>query len=291
MWVVDIDTKLFRSFLAVATERSFSLGARRLGFSQATMSLRIRGLEEKLGVRLLDRDPRNVQLTAAGRSLLPEVRALVGMHDEMLKRLRVVPAVARVRLGIAEGHVASLLPRLMRDMRDDRFGVQLEILCGTNGCLQHMVVSRRLDLAILSMPGSSAAGLDLCNLQLHWVASPGFAPEAGAPLPVAWHEDACFFRMSGTAALKSAGVAYREVLIGSDERIVQAAVEAGTAVTVMAEGTVPPALEVLPPDLRLPALERAAVRLLESPDAQSEAIRAVKRRILGAYRGAEALAA
>ena len=74
MCVVDIDTKLFRSFLAVAAERSFSLGARRLGFSQATMSLRIRVLEEKLGVRLLDRGPRNVQLTAAGRSLLPDVR-------------------------------------------------------------------------------------------------------------------------------------------------------------------------------------------------------------------------
>lgn len=291
MCVVDIDTRLFRSFLAVAAERSFSLGARRLGFSQATMSLRIRVLEEKLGVRLLDRGPRNVQLTAAGRSLLPEVRALVGMHDEMLKRLQAAPAVARVRLGIAEGHVASLLPRLMKDMRDDRFGVQLEFLCGTGGCLQRMVESRRLDLAILSMPGSSAAGLDLYSLQLHWVASPGFAPDPRVPLPVAWHEDDCCFRILGTAALKSAGVAYREVLLGSDERIVQAAVEAGTAITVMAEGTVPPALEVLPPNLELPALERTTIRLLESPSAQSEAIRAVKRRILGVYRRAEAMAA
>ena len=254
-----------------------------MGFSQATMSLRIRVLEEKLGVRLLNRSPRNVQLTAAGRGLLPEIRALVGMHDEMLRRLRAAPVVAKVRLGIAEGHVASLLPRLMKAMRDDRFGVQLEFLCETNGCLQRMVESRRLDLAILSMPGSSAAGLDLCSLQLHWVASPDFVPDAESPLPVAWHEDDCFFRMSGTAALNNAGVAYREVLLGSDGRIVQAAVEAGTAVTVMAEGTVPAALKVFPPNQGLPALERAAIRLLENPGAQSEAIRAVKRRILGAY--------
>ena len=289
--MVDIDTRLFRSFLAVAAEHSFSRGARRLGFSQATMSLRIRVLEEKLGVRLLDRGPRNVQLTAAGRSLLPDVQALVDAHDKMLRRLRAVPAVAKVRLGIAEGHVASLLPRLMKDVQDDRSGVQLEILCRTNGCLQRMVESCRLDLAILSMPGSSAVGLDLRSLQLHWVASPGFAPVAEVPLPVAWHEDDCFFRLSGTAALKSAGVAYREVLLGSDERIVQSAVEAGTAVTVMAEGTVPPALEVFPPNLGLPALEKAAIRLLESPSAQSEAIRTVKQRILNAYRGAEAMAA
>lgn len=289
--MVDIDTKLFRSFLAVATERSFSLGARSLGFSQATMSLRIRVLEEKLGVRLLNRSPRNVQLTAAGRGLLPEVRALLGMHDEMLRRLRAAPVVARVRLGIAEGHVASLLPRLMKAMRDDRFGVQLEFLCETNGCLERMVESRRLDLAVLSMPGNSAAGLGLCSLQLHWVASPGFVPDAESPLPVAWHEDDCFFRMSGTAALNDAGVAYREVLLGSDGRIVQAAVEAGTAVTVMAEGTVPAALKVFPPNQGLPALERATIRLLENPGAQSEAIRAVKRKILGAYRRAEAMAA
>ena len=91
--------------------------------------------------------------------------------------------------------------------------------------------------------------------------------------------------------MESAGVAYREVLLGSDERIVQAAVEAGTAVTVMAEGTVPPALKVFPPNQALPALERTVVRLLESPSAQSDAVRAVKRRILDAYRGAEAMAA
>ncbi|MYE01349.1 MAG: LysR family transcriptional regulator [Alphaproteobacteria bacterium] len=288
--MIDVDTKLFRTFLTVAAERSFSVGARRMGYSQATMSLRIQALEEKLGVRLLERGPRDVRLTAAGRSLLPEIQALVDMHDRMVKRSKETPAFATVRVGIADSCGASLLPGLMNDILDDRSGAQLDILRRRSGCLQQMIEARRLDLAVVVLPGDSPAGFELGALKLRWVASPGFMPVPGMPVPVAWSGPDCPFRAMGVAALESSGVAYREVLPDPDEQVGQAALAAGTAVTVMAEGTVPEAMHVLPPDSGLPALHRASVRLLESAGMQSEATASVKRRIVDACLGAGAQA-
>ena len=80
----DIDTRLLRSFLAVAAEQSVSQGARRIECSQGTMSLCIRKLEKELGLRLFERGRYNFKLTAAGRDLLPDAQAFLNMHDRVL---------------------------------------------------------------------------------------------------------------------------------------------------------------------------------------------------------------
>src|ERR1700682_4769258 len=62
-----------RAFLAVAKERSFTRAAARLGVSQSALSHTIRGLEERLGLRLLTRTTRSVAPTEAGERLLQSV--------------------------------------------------------------------------------------------------------------------------------------------------------------------------------------------------------------------------
>src|SRR6202140_85961 len=61
------------AFLAVARERSFTRAAARLGVSQSALSHTIRGLEERLGLRLLTRTTRSVSPTEAGERLLRNV--------------------------------------------------------------------------------------------------------------------------------------------------------------------------------------------------------------------------
>lgn len=60
-------------FLAVARERSFTKAAAKLGVSQSALSHTIRGLEERLGLRLLTRTTRSVSPTEAGERLLQTV--------------------------------------------------------------------------------------------------------------------------------------------------------------------------------------------------------------------------
>ncbi|HEY6223535.1 MAG TPA: LysR family transcriptional regulator, partial [Gemmatimonadales bacterium] len=64
------ELSVLAAFLTVAEERSFTRAARRLGVSPSALSHAIRGLEERIGVRLLARTTRSVAPTDPGRQLL-----------------------------------------------------------------------------------------------------------------------------------------------------------------------------------------------------------------------------
>lgn len=88
------------AFLAVAEDRSFTKAAKRLGVSTSALSHAMRGLEERIGVRLLARTTRSVSPTEAGEQLLAHLRpALVEIRGalEQIAGLRDRPA-GRVRL-------------------------------------------------------------------------------------------------------------------------------------------------------------------------------------------------
>ena len=87
-------------FLAVAEERSFSRAAKRLGVSPSALSHAIRGLEARLGVRLLARTTRSVAPTDAGEQLLARLRPALGDVRGALDQISGLSArpAGRVRL-------------------------------------------------------------------------------------------------------------------------------------------------------------------------------------------------
>jgi DNA-binding transcriptional LysR family regulator len=130
------------AFLAVATDRSFTRAAARLGVSQSSLSRTIRKLEESLGVRLLTRTTRSVSPTDAGERLLEKIGP---RFDEIeaelsaLGELRDRPA-GTIRLTAAE-HSANtaLWPRLVPFLR--RYpDIAVEI--STEGALIDIVAQR-----------------------------------------------------------------------------------------------------------------------------------------------------
>ena len=66
------------AFAAIAEHRSFAKAAARLGLGRSTLSQTLRALEERLGVRLVNRTTRSVSLTEAGVRLLGRVRPALG---------------------------------------------------------------------------------------------------------------------------------------------------------------------------------------------------------------------
>jgi DNA-binding transcriptional LysR family regulator len=88
------------AFLAVAQERSFTRAAAKLGISQSALSHTVRGLESRLGVRLLTRTTRSVSPTDAGERLLQtvaprleeieaEIRAVSDLGDKAIGTIRI----------------------------------------------------------------------------------------------------------------------------------------------------------------------------------------------------------
>lgn len=88
---MDLDLRLVRYFTVVAEHLSFSRAAAALRLAQPSLSRQIRRLEHQLGARLLDRTPRGSVLTPAGRSFLPEAKALLAAAERA--RLAVRPTL------------------------------------------------------------------------------------------------------------------------------------------------------------------------------------------------------
>lgn len=112
---------MLAAFVAVAEERSFTKAAVRPGVSTSALSPAIRGLEERLGVRLLTRTTRSVAPTEAGDQLLAQVGPAlgdIGIALDGIGRLRERPA-GRLRV-VMPRRAASmvLLPRLARFTRE-----------------------------------------------------------------------------------------------------------------------------------------------------------------------------
>ena len=103
------------AFLAVARERSFTKAGKKLGISQSALSHTIKGLEERLGLRLLTRTTRSVSPTEAGDRLLASVGSRfeeIEAELEALGELRDKPA-GSIRITTAENAASTiLLPKL-----------------------------------------------------------------------------------------------------------------------------------------------------------------------------------
>ncbi len=97
-------------FMALARHGNFRRAGLDLGVSASALSHALKGLEARLGVRLLNRTSRSVTLTAAGEELLQAIQEpflTIGAATEALNRYRDQPA-GRIRLNVSE-HAACLL--------------------------------------------------------------------------------------------------------------------------------------------------------------------------------------
>ena len=135
------------AFLAVARERSFTRAAAQLGVSQSALSHTIRGLEERLGLRLLTRTTRSVAPTEAGERLLNSV----GPHFEgietalaALSDLREKPA-GTIRITSGDHAAGGILWPVIAKLLPDYPDIKVEIFVD-NGLTD--IVAERYDAGV-----------------------------------------------------------------------------------------------------------------------------------------------
>ena len=85
---MKIDFAGVQAFVGVAELGGFSRAAQQLNLTQTALTRRVQKLEAYLGVKLLDRTTRSVELTVVGREFLPKAQAIVGEMTTAVGELR-----------------------------------------------------------------------------------------------------------------------------------------------------------------------------------------------------------
>jgi DNA-binding transcriptional LysR family regulator len=110
---MNVGLRQLRAFLAVARRGSFTRAAEDVALSQSAVSLSVRQLEDELGLKLLDRTTRQVQLTAIGSTLVATGSRLIDELDATLRELRDIGEQHRGRVVMAcvPAVARSLMPK------------------------------------------------------------------------------------------------------------------------------------------------------------------------------------
>jgi DNA-binding transcriptional LysR family regulator len=124
-----MELRHLRAFVAVAEERHFGRAADRLHMAQPPLSQQIRRLESELGVELLHRTTRRVEVLPAGQLLLERARGILADVEAAVDDARRAAAgeIGRLAIGFTGSATYALLPSLAGALRDELPGVELEL--------------------------------------------------------------------------------------------------------------------------------------------------------------------
>ncbi|WP_134683798.1 cidABC operon transcriptional activator CidR [Brevibacillus migulae] len=149
-----MDIRHLQYFVEVARSKSFTKAAESLYITQPTISKMIRNLEEELGVTLLDRVGKKVELTDAGMIIYEQAQQITQAFQNLTDQLQDVISVkkGRIRMGLPPMVGASFFPEVIGKFREQYPGVAIELV--ENGAKkgEEEVRHGSLDLGVVVLP-------------------------------------------------------------------------------------------------------------------------------------------
>jgi DNA-binding transcriptional LysR family regulator len=138
----------------VVAQASFTRAARRLNLAQPTVSLQVRELEARLGVRLIDRLGKRAFATAAGRELIEHARRIAHENDRLLAAMRRHREgwLGQVRVGSSTTALIYHLPPLLQQLRASQPNIDLVVTTGTTSSIVDRIIRNDVDLGVVSLP-------------------------------------------------------------------------------------------------------------------------------------------
>jgi DNA-binding transcriptional LysR family regulator len=159
---MNVELRHLRYFVAVAEEASFTAAARRVHVAQQVLSSQIRQLEDTLGVQLLERTSRGVDLTGAGLAFLDGARATLAALDRSAAAARNAAQALRgvLSVGLSVAAAGELPTRLLAAFEQAWPEVRVELRTFDLASPAAGLLDHSTDVAFVRLP-IEAAGLEL----------------------------------------------------------------------------------------------------------------------------------
>ena len=179
---VNLDLRRVRSFLALAEHGGFGAAAEALGISQPTLSAHIAALETELGVPLVLRTTRRMQLTPLGEKFLARAWRAVEDLKHITDEIRDQASLERGRVIVASTRMlaAHALAAAVRIFEQKFPGVIVEILDDFTSAVERMVAKREADFGVAPRPEDPTLGFNHLTSEEFVLAAPRSSPLEGA---------------------------------------------------------------------------------------------------------------
>jgi DNA-binding transcriptional LysR family regulator len=214
---MDVDTRLLRSFLAVAQDGSLTRAAERVYVSQPALTKQIRQLENQLGVRLFDRSRTGMTLTDPGRELARRAPKVLAAWDDALRAAKAAgrQAARVLRVGFLASAANEATPAIVAEFARRRPGWRAELRQAAWSDPTAGLADAEVDAALLRLPfpGQDRLRIEVLFGEPRCVTLPAGHPLAGRA-EIAFRE---LWDEPFVAAPQETG-AWREHWLAADER-------------------------------------------------------------------------
>lgn len=158
-----MDFDLLTAFTVVAQHNSFSKAAQALYLTQPAISKRISSLEQHLKTPLFDRVGKQVQLTQAGRALLPQAQTILALMKQARQSISDISGTISGELSISTSHHIGLhkLPPVLRQFANAYPQVNLKISFLDSEVAIEQVLHGVTEMAVVTLPTQSIQHIEL----------------------------------------------------------------------------------------------------------------------------------
>ncbi len=153
---MNVTLRQFAYFIALAEELNFGRAALRVHVSQPALSMQIKELEASLAVTLVDRRPRDVRLTRAGREVLARARRIIAEARDLEAVARRQGLVGQLNLGVIPTVAPYLLPGALTRLRATDLTRDLRVREAQTAPLLSALDAGQLDAVVVAMPRQTA---------------------------------------------------------------------------------------------------------------------------------------
>jgi len=145
-----MDSNLLKVFVAVAHQKSISLGAKELNFTQSNVTLRIKQLEKTLGYALFYRVPKGVILTKEGEKLYPLALEIVQKVEEAMLEMKNITYQKVLRIGTSQANATIRLLPFIEKLQHDFPNMEFELYANGTPQVMERLLAYKIDIAFIT---------------------------------------------------------------------------------------------------------------------------------------------
>ncbi|WP_325894478.1 LysR family transcriptional regulator [Grimontia sp. NTOU-MAR1] len=242
--MTNFDIDQLRTLIAIADCGNFAAAADSVHRTQSAVSMQMKKLEELAGVAIFQKQGRRHVLTSHGLTLVSYARQILNLNDQAISHFHSPDMNGMVKFGVCDDYVNLIFRQVLNGFTERYPNLQLSVQSNSSQRLLKQVQDGRLDMALVNIHDESYPVTQLSTVRLVWAKSRHVSYCKDKPLPVAIESDCRWGRLA-LELLNRANISHQVVLTAADFHGLNAAIESGMAVSLIAACSVTDKMDLL----------------------------------------------